>query len=314
MTHTSTDAGPVPRAGGRRRGRLHGSPWVPWLFAGPGLALLIAFIAVPFGLALSWSLTSKRLISPLPARFVGLDNYVATLTDPAFWGALTNNLWFVAVVVPVQTGLALFLATMVNSRLRGSIVFRTVYFMPVVTVMAAAATIWILLYNPNGLINGVMEALTFGHFSPNWLNDPSWALIAVMIVSIWQGAGFQMVILLAALQDVPVELYEAAALDGATRWQQFRNVTLPGIRNGLVFVVTVTTIMAFRLFDQVWIMPQTPGGPLGATRTMILMMYETGFSRQQVGRGAAIAVIFFVLVLGVTLVQRRFVREDGESS
>jgi multiple sugar transport system permease protein len=135
-----------------------------------------------------------------------------------------------------------------------------------------------------------------------------------MIVSIWQGAGFQMVILLAALQDVPDQLYEAAEIDGASRWQQFRNVTLPGIRNGLIFVVTVTTILAFRLFDQVWIMPRTPGGPLNATRTMMLELVETGFGRQQIGRGAAIAVVFFLIVLLVTLVQRRFVREEGEVS
>ena len=116
----------------------------------------------------------------------------------------------------------------------------------------------------------------------------------------------------AALQDVPEQLYEAASTDGASRWQQFRHVTLPGIRNGLIFVVTVTTIFAFRLFDQVWIMPRTPGGPLDATRTMMLELVETGFGRQRIGHGSAIAVVFFLLVLAVTLVQRRFVREDGD--
>jgi multiple sugar transport system permease protein len=285
-----------------------------WLFSAPGLLLLAVFIVVPFGLALYFSFTNERLISPLPTQWVGLDNFTSILTDSTFWRAFLNNVIFVVIVVPVQTAFALTLAILVNGRLRGRVVFRTIYFLPVVTVMAAAAVIWTLLFNPNGLINAVMEVVTFGQFAPDWLNDTTWALPAIIIVSLWQGVGFQMIILLAALQDVPDQLYEAAEVDGANRWQQFRNVTLPGIRNGLIFVVTVTTILAFRLFDQVWIMPQTPGGPLDATRTMMLEMVETGFSRQQIGRGSAIAVTFFLIVLAITLVQRRFVREEGEAT
>jgi multiple sugar transport system permease protein len=170
---------------------------------------------------------------------------------------------------------------------------------------------WTLLLNPDGLVNAVIGVISFGTAGPDWLGSTTWALPAIMIVSIWQGTGFQMVILLAALQDVPEELYEAAELDGADAWRKFLNVTLPGIRNGLIFVVTVTTILAFRLFDQVWIMPQSPGGPLDATRTMMLHLVETGFGEQAIGRASAVAVIFFVLVLAVTLVQRRFVREEA---
>jgi multiple sugar transport system permease protein len=284
------------------------------LFSAPGLVLLGLFIVVPFLLALYFSFTNERLISPLPTRFVGVDNYAGVLSDPTFWRAFGNNVIFVLIVVPLQTAFALTLAILVNGQLRGRVVFRTIFFLPVVTVMAAAAVVWTLLYNPNGLINAVMEVVTFGQFAPDWLNDTTWALPAIIIVSIWQGVGFQMIILLAALQDVPDQLYEAAEVDGASRWQQFRNVTLPGIRNGLIFVVTVTTILAFRLFDQVWIMPQTPGGPLNATRTMMLEMVETGFSRQQIGRGSAIAVVFFLIVLLITIVQRRFIREEGEAA
>jgi multiple sugar transport system permease protein len=185
--------------------------------------------------------------------------------------------------------------------------------MPVVTVMASAAVIWTLLFNPDGLINAVLETVTFGRFQPDWLQSTTWALPAVIIVSMWQGVGFQMVILLAALQDVPIMLYEAAAIDGATRWQQFRFVTLPGIRNGLLFVITVTTILAFRLFDQVWLMPRNPGGPLNSTRTMMLELVETGFGRQQIGRGSAIAVVFFLIVLGLTIIQRLAIKEERSS-
>lgn len=282
-----------------------------WLLSTPALIGLTAFIVVPFLLALILSFTNQRLISPLPTRFIGIENYLSTLTDAGFWQGLINNVWFVAIVVPLQSALALFLAILVNSRIRGRVAFRTVYFMPVVTVMAAAAVTWTLLLNPNGLVNAFLDVITFGTFTPDWLGSTTWALPAVMAVSIWQGTGFQMIILLAALQDVPEELYEAAELDGAGSWQKFRNVTLPGIRNGLIFVVTVTTILAFRLFDQVWIMPQVPGGPLDSTRTMMLHLVETGFGAQAIGRASAVAVVFFVLVLALTLVQRRFIREEG---
>ena len=260
---------------------------VAWAFSAPALILLLAFIVLPFVMAFVLSFTNQRLISPLPTRFVGVDNYVDTLTSATFWKAFFNNVWFVVIVVPVQTAFALWLAILVNRKIPGRVFFRTVFFLPVVTVM-------------------------FGAFSPDWLNSTTWALPAMMIVGIWQGVGFQMVILLAALQDVPEVLYEAASIDGASRWQQFTNVTLPGIRNGLIFVITVTTILAFRLFDQVFIMPRVPGGPLDSTRTMMLELVETGFGAQAIGRGAAIAVIFFVIVLVLTLIQRRFIREEGE--
>lgn len=282
-----------------------------WLLSTPALIGLTAFIVVPFLLALVLSFTNQRLISPLPTRFIGIENYLSTLADAGFWQGLINNVWFVAIVVPLQSALALFLAILVNSRIRGRVAFRTVYFMPVVTVMAAAAVTWTLLLNPNGLVNAFLDVITFGTFTPDWLGSTTWALPAIMAVSIWQGTGFQMIILLAALQDVPEELYEAAELDGAGSWKKFLNVTLPGIRNGLIFVVTVTTILAFRLFDQVWIMPQSPGGPLDSTRTMMLHLVETGFGGQAIGRASAVAVIFFVLVLVLTLIQRRFIREEG---
>lgn len=281
------------------------------MFLLPGAGLLLLFMVLPFVLAIWFSFTNQRLISPLPTRFVGLDNYVSELTNPLFWKSLWNNFRFAAFVVPFQTAFALALAVMVNQRVRGRTVFRTIFFTPVTVVMAAAATIWVLLFNVNGLVNGFFEVITFGNFAPNWLNDPTWAMWAIIVVSIWQGVGFQMVILLAALQDVPDELYEAASIDGADAWRKFLNVTLPGIRNALIFVFTVTTILAMRLFDQPTLMPRSPGGPLDSTRTTMVHMVDVGFGRQAIGRGSSIAIVFFVIVLVLTLIQRRFIREEA---
>lgn len=284
---------------------------VAWLFILPGAALLFLFIVVPFALAIWFSFTNQRLISPLPTRVVGLDNYLGELSDPLFWRSLWNNFRFAAFVVPFQTVFALVLAVLVNRKVRGRVFFRTVFFTPITVVMAAAATIWVLLFNVNGLVNGFFEVITFGNFSPDWLNDPTWAMWAIIVVSIWQGVGFQMLILLAALQDVPNQLYEAASIDGAGPWRQFTNVTIPGIRNALIFVLTVTTILAMRLFDQPTLMPSSPGGPLDSTRTTMVHMVDVGFGRQSIGRGSAIAVIFFVIVLVLTLIQRRFLKEEA---
>jgi multiple sugar transport system permease protein len=282
------------------------------LFILPAGILLLLFIVAPFVLAIVFSFTNQRLISPLATRFVGIENYVDQLTDALFWKSIWNNARFSLFVVPVQTAIALMLAVLVNQKFRARTAFRTIFFTPVTVVMAAAATIWILLFNANGLINAALEIVTFGNFSPDWLNSTTWAMPAIIMVSMWQGVGFQMIILLAALQDVPTELYEAASIDGASTWEQFRNVTLPGIRNQLIFVLTVTTILAMRLFDQPTLMPRTAGGPLDSTRTAMVHMVDIGFSRQAIGRGSAIAVIFFVIVLGLTLAQRSFLREEGE--
>lgn len=283
-----------------------------WLFILPAGILLILFMVVPFVLAIVFSFTNQRLISPLATRFVGIENYIDQLTDATFWKSLWNNARFSIFVVPFQTAFALGLAVLVNQKMRGRVVFRTIFFTPVTVVMAAAATIWVLLLQPSGLINAGFELITFGNFSPEWLNSTTWAMAAIIMVSVWQGVGFQMIILLAALQDVPTELYEAASIDGASAWEQFKNVTLPGIRNPLIFVLTVTTILAMRLYDQPTLMPRVPGGPLDSTRTAMVHMVDVGYNRQAIGKGSAIAVIFFVIVLALTLAQRRFLREEGE--
>lgn len=292
------------------RARL-GNTWWGTVFSLPGLILLGLFLILPFALAIYLSFTNQKLASPLPVTGVGFRNYSRILTDSDFWRALANNMLFAVIVVPLQTALALWMAVLVNKRIRGVKFFRAVYFVPVVVVMTVAAVTWSLLLDPSqGLVNGFLKMVTFGAFQPEWLQSTTWAMPAIILISIWQGAGFQMIILLAGLQDIPSELYEAAAIDGATRRQQFRYVTLPQLRNTLIFVITITMILAFRLFDQVWAL--TRGGPLNSTNTVMVELVNTGFERKQIAVASAIAVIFFIIVLTLTLVQRIFLKEERD--
>ena len=281
------------------------------LFALPALAGLVIFVAIPFLLAIGLSFTNLRLGSPLPLEFVGLTQFLRLFEDETFTRALLNNLLFTLVVVPVQTLLALGLALILNQPLKGRALFRTLFFMPVVFPLSLVSVVWILIYapGPDGMVNSFLQLITLGHWQPrDFLHEPWLALPAIMLTSIWQGAGFQMVILLAGLQSIPEELYEAARIDGAGRWQRFWHITLPQLRNTLIFVMLITTILAFRLFEQVQIM--TRGGPRHTTTTVMYEAVQAAFSRQQVAKGAAITVIFFLVVLLVTLLQRRFARQE----
>lgn len=282
---------------------------------GPALVGLAAFVALPFLIALATSFTDLRLGSPLPVSFVGLEQYRRLFEDAAFWRALLNNTTFSLVVVPLQTSLALSLALLLHRPRPLDRLLRTLFFVPVVFPMALVAVMWTLFYapGPDGPVNALLETLSFGRWEPrDFLRDGAFALPALIVTSIWQGTGFQMVVFLAALQDVPEELHEAAALDGAGTWGRFRHVTLPGIRNALIFVVVITSILAFRLFDQVRIM--TAGGPRGATSTVMFEAVRAAFDRQQMAMGSAWTVVLFAIVLGLTLLQRRLLRPQNGGS
>jgi multiple sugar transport system permease protein len=186
--------------------------------------------------------------------------------------------------------------------------------------MALVAVIWKLIYSRDsiGLLNSFIDAVSFGHLGPiDWLGDPKYAMASIILLSIWQGVGFQMIIILAGLQGISPTLYEAASIDKAGRWEQFRNVTLPGLRNTLIFVSMVTTIFAFRLFDQVYIL--TEGGPNNATTTVMYQAVNSAFgagtrASGNVGKASAITVVFFVIVVLITIIQRRVLREEREIS
>ena len=283
-----------------------------WLMSAPALIFLFVFLIVPFLMAFYFSFTNQRLIpNPnVPTEMVGLRNYIRMFGDSSVIRALLNNFLFVLVVVPLQSALALGMALLVNQKLPGVRFFRTIYFMPTATMMAVVAVVWSLLYNrPNGMLNAFVRAVTFGGVTQvDWLTNPATAFPAIMLLSIWQGAGYQMLIFLAGLQGIPEELYEAAEIDGATPAQQFWKVTLPQLRNTTIFVVVTTTIAAFQLFDQVYIMTQ--GGPQDSTTTLVIQLVQQGFQGLRVGYASAISVVFFLIVLIISLVQRRLLPEE----
>ncbi|WP_366657590.1 sugar ABC transporter permease [Fodinicurvata sp. EGI_FJ10296] len=238
--------------------------------------------------------------------------YVLLSQDPMFWQSLFNTFLFAFLVVPLQCGSALALALLVNRMIPGRTFFRLVYFMPVVTSMVVVSIIWTFLLDPNhGMINGFVGFLSLGTLGPfNFLGSEALVIPAIAVMSAWQGAGFQMLIFLAGLQGINRDLYDAASVDGATPWQKFRHVTLPGLRNTTVFVVISTTILAFGLFTQIDVM--TGGGPSGASSTVVYHAVRTGFREQNIAYGSTITLVYFLLVLGVALIQRRLIDKGGE--
>ena len=234
---------------------------------------------------------------------------VIVARDVLFMKALSNTILFVIIVAPVQGGLALLLAMLINQKVRGINIFRTIYFMPVVISIVVVALLWRFIYDgQDGLLNTLLGYVTFGAFKPvDWLGRAETALGAIIGMSIWQAVGFHMVIWLSGLQTIAVSLYEAADIEGATAWQKFRFVTWPGLRNTAVLVLIVITMQAFSLFAQIDVM--TRGGPLDSTQTIVFQAVQRGYGKQDIAGGSAISVVLFLLVLSISLIQRYLTRE-----
>jgi multiple sugar transport system permease protein len=297
---TAATLTPAKKPPGRGRSR---ESVVGLLMAAPASVLLLIFFFVPVALSFGLAFTNARLISPRPPRIVGFENFTTLFSDSLFWVSLRNTLYFAVIVVPVQAGLALALALLVNAKIRGTNFFRTIYFLPVVTSIIVVSLLWRFIYQPDGLLNHLIEAVSFGHFhGTDWLGNPATAMPAVIFMSIWQAVGFHMIIWLSGLQTIPGELYEAASLDGAAGWALFRHITWPSLYATRTFILITITIAAFSLFSQVKVM--TDGGPLDATSTVVYMAVRSGYEQQSTGYAAAISLVFFVLVLTVSMVAR----------
>ena len=343
-----------------------------WLFAGPAFFLIVLFLIVPFFMAVGFSFTNQRLVSPNPTEYVGTKNYerlfgisILTLeaqrdekgqvvlkdgepqfpklrsftrnkkdypeyhrkrelfhislgaekrvyilaTDVVFLKAVKNTLFFVLMVAPIQAGIGLGLALLINQRIAGINIFRTIYFMPVVISMVVVAMLWRFIFDgSNGILNSALYAISFGLIEPiDWLGNTTTALPSIMAMSIWQGVGFHMIIWLAGLQTISASLYEAARIEGASKWQTFRFVTWPGLRNTAVLVMIIITMQSFTLFPQIAVMTQ--GGPLDSTQSIVFQMVERGYGKQDIAGGSTISVFLFALVLSISLLQRWLTRE-----
>lgn len=275
-----------------------------YLFLLPSAVALLVFTVWPIAQALWISLHDWSFLSD--ARpFVGLGNYVELLGDERFWNAMRVTALYTLGAVPLQIGLALAVALALNERLHGLAIFRAAYFFPVISSLAIMAIVWSFLLDPNvGVIGGWMTDL--GMRRIDFLGDVTLALPAIILVGIWKNLGFSMVILLAGLQGVPREHYEAASIDGAGRWQRFRHITIPGLRHTMLFVVVISVIASLQVFDQVFVM--TRGGPLFATDTLVTYLYYQGFDLFRMGYASAIATVLFLLILAVSAGQLRLFR------
>ena len=295
----------------RRSAALRKEARTAWLMSSPALVLLTLFLGIPILLTFVLSFTNIRLVSPTPPKFVGLNNFLRAFAhDPSFLRSLTNTAFFAMIVVPCQSALALVLAVLVNAKVKGVTVFRTMIFMPVVTSMVVVSILWSFFYEENGLFNSVLNTVTGGAWTAiAWLNNPGTAMPAIILLSIWQAVGLHMIIWLSGLQGIDPALYEAADLDGANGWQRFRYVTWPGLHSTMVFILVTITIAALGLFVQVDVM--TSGGPQDATSTLVYHAVRKGYREQDMGYGSAISLIFFVSVLVISLIQRRLTREKN---
>lgn len=276
------------------------------LFISPALSLFCLFTVLPLLMALLLSFTNYDIISRL--EWVGLRNYQSLLTDTLFHRSLLNVSLYAVMFVPTMIALSLLVALALNRKVPGMAIFRTIFYLPVVTSTVAASTVWITILNKDyGLLNQLL--LFVGIDGPAWLANSNTALIAIVMVTLWQGLGANMIIYLAGLQGVPDYLYEAAKLDGANSWQRFRFITLPLVRTVTFFVTTLSLIGAFQLFDQAYVLTQ--GGPGYATTTPVYYIYQSGFNRLQMGYASAQAFALFLIILVFSALNLRLNREQN---
>ncbi|NMH75501.1 sugar ABC transporter permease [Bacillus sp. RO2] len=279
-------------------------------FMAPTIFVLALFVIGPILYAFFLSFHKVQLLGTATYEFVGLSNFTNISDDGRALRALWNTFKYVIIVVPIQTLLALILAATLNAGLKGQSIFRIVYFLPTLTSSAVLTLIFMWMYNQNGLVNEILSILGLPTY--NWMGDPSVALIAIMIMNIWATAPFFMVIYLAALQDIPDSLYEAAELDGANAFKKFIYITVPNLRPVTSFVVIMGLIGTFQLFDQSFIFSGGSGGPDNSTLTVVLLIYQYAFkSLGTMGYAAAIAVMLSIVILVATLLQRKFSKEES---
>jgi raffinose/stachyose/melibiose transport system permease protein len=294
----------IEAGSGRRARRGPGRRTAIALFLLPALVLYATFVLFPIVQAVRYSFFKWNGLTPL-TDFIGLANYQRALADPVFQGAVQHNVLIIVLSLIVQIPFALGLALMLSRRFRGRTILRLLFFAPYVIAEVITGVVWSLLLQPSGLADGLLHAIGLGSLYQPWLADPSTVMLAMFFVISWKYFGFHMILLLAGLQGIPHELEEAAAIDGASRRQAIRYVTLPLLGPTLRVSVFLSIIGALQLFDLIWV--TTGGGPVNASNTMATYMFDWGFKRFQLGYGSAVAVILFGLALILALAYQRWV-------
>jgi multiple sugar transport system permease protein len=276
---------------------------VGYLFVAPLILGLLIFTYGPVLAAFVLSFTKGDYIST--PKFIGLGNYVALWDDKLFWQSLRNTLYYVAGVVPAGMVLSLLLALAMNQKLRGIVFFRTIFFLPTISSSVAISLMWLWIYNPEfGVFNFLLDQV--GIKGPAWLSTPQWAMPAVIIMAVWRGLGYNMLIYLTGLQGIPEVYYEAASIDGADSWAKFWNITVPLLSPTTFMLLILSVIGAFQVFEYTYVMTQ--GGPVYATLTLVLHVYNNAFRNFQMGYASALAYVLFFMLLGLTVLQFRLQR------
>ena len=278
------------------------SLWVIFFLA-PSLTGLLVFMIGPILASLGLAFSSWDPLLPAVFNFVGLENFINLFTDPNFWAALGHTFAYLGGYIPLVLVTGLGAALLLNRRLAGQTIFRAAFFTPVISAWVAVALLWTWIFNPQyGLINFSLGLL--GIQGPTWLFDPDWAMVAIVITSVWKDTGYLMAMFLNGLQNIPDEYYEAASIDGASSWERFRYITLPMLSPTTFFALIISLISSFQVFDQVWIM--TAGGPAGATSTVVEQIVNNAFRYNRMGYAAALSWVLFLLVFLATIFQSRF--------
>ena len=273
---------------------LNNQKFAAWLFVLPAFAGILVFIIIPVICSFGLSFAKWDLINPIV--FAGLDNYREIFTEPLFFKILVNTVVFAVSTSVLGVIIPLILACILNSKIRGSEFFKTAYFLPFITPMIVIGIVWEWIFDPNiGLLANVLNI----HI--NWLYDPNWAMPALIIVSVWKLIGYNMIIFLASLAGISNSMFEAAKIDGANHFQTFKNVTVPLMAPSIFFVIIITAVSSFQIFDLIYIMTQ--GGPLDSTNVMVYAIYKNAFEYFNIGKTSAIAYVLFFIILGLTLIQ-----------
>ncbi|KIL34205.1 ABC transporter permease [Cohnella kolymensis] len=284
---------------------------VGWLFSLPFLILWAWWFFYPFLQSFIRSFQDANFAALDEAKFIGFQNYVRILQDPEFYRAVLHSLEIVLIAVPVQTLIGLLMAILVNQKIKGKGIFRTVFFIPYITSQIAITTVFMMLFKQGTFVTEFFGLFGFGNVT--WFADTNYALMFVAILFIFQQCGFTMIVYLSGLQEVPKDLYEAGQIDGASKWAQFRYITVPFLKPITFFIVSVATILGFQIFDQIAAISRygALGSPAGATNTVVTYFYQHGIRYMNIGYGSAAVVLFFLIIMIITYLQKKLLDEKG---